>query len=153
MTLTTSTTHGTSTITATLNTETLRVSLDVDGIDAGSGKWRNGITDTSAQLVRDNDDATDEVYAALDVGFRAQLAVMRLTTLKAEHPTLDSLLASMRSGALSERDADWSDLPSYGGATPENTLGIWSWDETRLLVGECSTDLWLISRVTGLPVV
>jgi hypothetical protein len=74
MTLTTSTTHGNLTITATLNTETLRVSLDVDGIDAGSGKWSNGITDTSAQLVRDNDDATDEVYAALDAGLRAQLA-------------------------------------------------------------------------------
>lgn len=74
MTLTTSTTHGTSTITATLDTETRRVLLDVDGIDAGSGKWRGGITDTSAQLVRDDDDATDEVYAALDAGLRAQLA-------------------------------------------------------------------------------
>jgi hypothetical protein len=74
MTLTTSTTHADLTITASLDTETLRVSLDVDGIDAGSGKWLNGITDTSAQLVRDNDDATDEVYAALDAGLRAQLA-------------------------------------------------------------------------------
>lgn len=76
MTLTTSTTHGTSTITATLNTETLRVSLNVDGIDAGSARWRNGITDTAAQLVRDNDDATDEVYAALDAGIRAQIAAL-----------------------------------------------------------------------------
>jgi hypothetical protein len=74
MTLTTSTTHGTSTITASLDTETLRVSLDVDGIDAGSGRWLNGITDTSALLVRNNDDATDEVYRALDAGLRAQLA-------------------------------------------------------------------------------
>ena len=75
MTLTTSTTYGDLTITATLNTETLRVSLDVDGIDAGSGYWVCGaISDCGAQLVRDNDDATDEVYAALDAGLRAHLA-------------------------------------------------------------------------------
>jgi hypothetical protein len=80
MTLTTSTTHGTSTITATLNTETLRVSLDVDGIWAGDGKWndsakRHGsIVDCGAILVRDDQDATDEVYRALDAGLREQLA-------------------------------------------------------------------------------
>ena len=71
---------------------------------------------------------------------------MTSTNLKAQYPTLDSLLASMRSGALSQRDADWSDLPSYGGATPENTLGIWSWDETRLLVGQCASDLEIRDR-------
>jgi hypothetical protein len=74
MTLTTSTTHADLTITASLDTETLRVSLDVDGIDAGSGRWHHGITDTSAQLVRDNADATSAVYDALDAGLRAQLA-------------------------------------------------------------------------------
>jgi len=68
------------------------------------------------------------------------------STLKAQHLTLDSLLASMRSGALSGCDADWSDLPNYGGTTPENTVGVWSWDETRLLVGECSDDLVLLNR-------
>lgn len=156
MTLTTSTTHADLTITARLDTETLRVSYDVDGIWAGDGKWtdrRGGsATDCGALLVRDNDDATDAVYSALDAGLRAQLAVMQIATLKAEYLTLDSLLASMRSGALSGCDADWTNLPSYGGATPENTLGIWSWDETRLLVGECSTDLWMINRANGLPV-
>jgi hypothetical protein len=74
MTLTTSTIHADLTITASLDTETLRVSLDVDGIDAGSGRWHHGITDTSAQLVRDNADATSAVYDALDAGLRAQLA-------------------------------------------------------------------------------
>ena len=146
MTLTTSTTHADLTITASLNTETLRVSLDVDGIDAGNGRWHNGITDTSAQLVRDNDDATDEVYAALDAGLRAQLAAQPANVqVKAKHPTLDSLLASMRSGALSGRNTDWSDLPNYGGA-PVDALGVWSWDETRLLVGECSSDVTIVDR-------
>ncbi|MFM2151617.1 MAG: hypothetical protein RL199_52 [Pseudomonadota bacterium] len=78
MTLTTSTTHADLTITATLNTETRKVSYDVDGIWAGDGKWTNlrgGSTiDCGALLVRDNDDATDEVYDALDAGLRAQLA-------------------------------------------------------------------------------
>lgn len=75
MTLTTSTTHADLTITASLDTETLRVSLDVDGIDAGSGRWVCGaISDCGALLVRDDDDATDAVYSALDAGLRAQLA-------------------------------------------------------------------------------
>ena len=144
MTLTTSTTHADLTITATLNTETLRVSLDVDGIDAGSGRWVCGaISDCGAQLAGDDIDATEAVYSALDAGLRAQLAAQ---PLKVQHPTLDSLLASMRSGALSGCDADWTDLPNYGGLTPENTVGVWSWDETRLLVGECSDDLVLMSR-------
>ena len=78
MTLTTSTTHADLTITASLDTETLRVSYDVDGIWAGDGKWtdrRGGsATDCGALLVRDDDDATDAVYSALDAGLRAQLA-------------------------------------------------------------------------------
>jgi hypothetical protein len=78
MTLTTSTTHGTSTITASLDTETLKVSYDVDGIWAGDGKWtdrRGGsATDCGALLVLDDDDATGAVYSALDAGLRAQLA-------------------------------------------------------------------------------
>jgi hypothetical protein len=71
---------------------------------------------------------------------------MTTQNVKARYPTLDSLLASMRSGALSGCDADWTDLPNYGGTTPENTVGVWSWDETRLLVGECSDDLVLLNR-------
>ena len=105
MTLTTSTTHGTSTITVTLNTETLRVSLDVDGIDASSGKWRNGITDTSAQLVRDNDDVTDEVYAALDAGLRAQLATQPAHDDCADH-AVRSLTCRACAAHVDVRDCD-----------------------------------------------
>lgn len=80
MTLTTSTTHGTSTITARLDTETRRVSLDVDGIDAGSGRWRGGIVDTDAQLVRGDDWATANVYDALDAGLRIAAIAARSST-------------------------------------------------------------------------
>jgi hypothetical protein len=75
---------------------------------------------------------------------------MTTQNLKAQYPTLDSLLASMRSGALSGRNADWSNLPSYGGETPRDTMQVWSWDKTRLLVGECSDDVTTIYRATGL---
>lgn len=32
-------------------------------------------------------------------------------------------------------EIDWTSLPTFGGEEPANTRGIWSWDETRLLVG------------------
>lgn len=31
---------------------------------------------------------------------------------------------------------EWEDLPTFGGEEPESTIGVWSWDEDRLLVGE-----------------
>ena len=86
MTLTTSTTYADLTITAELNTKTMRVSLDVDGIWAGDGKWNDSakrggsIVDCGAILVRDDQDATDEVYRALDAGLRAQLAAQPAPT-------------------------------------------------------------------------
>ena len=77
MTLTTSTTYADLTITASLDTETLRVSLDVDGIDAGSGRWVSGaISDCGAQLAGDDIDATEAVYSALDAGLRTQIAAL-----------------------------------------------------------------------------
>jgi hypothetical protein len=42
----------------------------------------------------------------------------------------------------------WScDLPTYGGEEPVDTLGVWSWDKTRLLVGACSDDLEIVPRL------
>lgn len=40
----------------------------------------------------------------------------------------------------------WEELPTFGGAEPRNTVGVWSWDETRLLVGEGRDDLRIIDR-------
>ena len=33
---------------------------------------------------------------------------------------------------------DVTSLPTFGGEEPRDTMGIWSWDETHLLVGEGS---------------
>lgn len=46
-------------------------------------------------------------------------------------------------------EADWTSLPSFGGAEPSSTEGVWSWDETRLLVGTCTADLEIIERVAA----
>lgn len=44
---------------------------------------------------------------------------------------------------------DWTDLPTFGGAAPAATAGVWSWDATRLLVGTCAADLALVPRARG----
>lgn len=60
-------------------------------------------------------------------------------------PTLDALLTLLRSGdGLSERDM--TSLPTYGGAEPASTSGVWSWDATRLLVGTCADDFRIVDR-------
>lgn len=47
-------------------------------------------------------------------------------------------------------DIDWTDLPTFGGVEPASTDGVWSWDETHLLVGECASELRIIPRWYGL---
>ncbi len=41
----------------------------------------------------------------------------------------------------------WDSLPTFGGTEPTDTECIWSWDETHLIIGSCSQDLQLVSRV------
>ena len=61
---------------------------------------------------------------------------------------LDDLLSVLKlDGYL---DADMDDLPTFGGVAPENTLAIWSWDETRLLVGTCGDDFEIVNRFESL---
>ena len=55
---------------------------------------------------------------------------------------LDDLLAVVQDHAPDELD----DLPTFGGVEPEDTSEIWSWDETRLLVGTCCADLEIVNR-------
>ncbi|WP_026332133.1 hypothetical protein [Thioalkalivibrio sp. ALE16] len=61
-------------------------------------------------------------------------------------PSLDSLVEALseRFDSTSERfqERGLVDLPNYGGDEPEDTQGIWSWDETRLLIGEGGPDEW-----------
>lgn len=41
---------------------------------------------------------------------------------------------------------DFSDLPTFGGPHPEDTLGVWSWDRASLLVGTCAADFTIVPR-------
>lgn len=68
-------------------------------------------------------------------------------------PDLDTLLYILNDRPDEPRSADWyralglttkhgalemSSLPTFGGAEPADTSGVWSYDETRLLVGDCA---------------
>jgi hypothetical protein len=66
------------------------------------------------------------------------------TPKNSEAENLDDLLAQIKSDALD--DLDYSSLPTFGGDEPFDTRGIWSWDETRLLVGTCTDDMKIIDR-------
>jgi len=37
-------------------------------------------------------------------------------------------------------------LPNFGGEEPSDTSGVWSWNETHLLVGDGYADLGIVSR-------
>ena len=57
--------------------------------------------------------------------------------------------------SLAEIDHPWAEidnlcdltqLPAYGGAEPEDTSGVWSWDAHFLLAGSCVSDLRVVPR-------
>ena len=56
--------------------------------------------------------------------------------------TLRELLDAAQDGRVELTD----DMPSFGGEEPRCTAGVWSWDETHLLVGRCADELELVSR-------
>lgn len=43
------------------------------------------------------------------------------------------------------RDVDMTSLPTFGGTEPNSTLGVWSWDATRMIVGTGS-DYEIVER-------
>jgi hypothetical protein len=83
-----------------------------------------------------------------------------MTTIR----TLDELLAVLQAAPQDHNDGaqveyarthglpvahgviDFGSLPSFGGAEPADTFGVWSWDETRLLIGSCSDDFRIVAR-------
>ena len=81
---------------------------------------------------------------------------MATSDLRRRSPSLDDLLRLLRGACghgeacdcgrplLSERDL--TRLPTYGGAEPRTTSGVWSWDAGRLLVGTCAEDYRIVPR-------
>lgn len=66
--------------------------------------------------------------------------------------TLEQLRDAMVSGEIWDGapmkfgELDWTSLPTFGGDEPRNTFGIWSWDATRVLVGEDARYLRIVDR-------
>lgn len=61
------------------------------------------------------------------------------------HTCLDAGLPRARR----QSGCDWTDLPTFGGEAPRDTAGIWSWDATRLLVGDDARSLGIVERHEG----
>jgi hypothetical protein len=57
--------------------------------------------------------------------------------------SLDELFDLMKND---QNVGDWDSLETFGGEEPEDTLEIWSWDETRLIIGSCPNDIKIVSR-------
>lgn len=67
--------------------------------------------------------------------------------------TLEQLQDYLREGVvwdgapLQHGEIDMTSLPTFGGPEPADTQGVWSYDETRLLVGACPSDVMLEWRM------
>jgi hypothetical protein len=57
---------------------------------------------------------------------------------------LQNLLNQMK--ADDEGLGDWSSLETFGGDEPALTSGVWSWDETHMIVGSCAEDVKIVPR-------
>lgn len=55
---------------------------------------------------------------------------------------LEKLLERIRNKEFDEKAM--CDLPTFGGSEPEDTMGVWSWDETHMIVGE--SDFEIVKR-------
>ena len=72
----------------------------------------------------------------------AELLPMEPETGPAHFDDLDALFEAVKDG----RQELHEDLPNFGGPTPDDTMGVWSWDETRLLVATCGDDAEVVNR-------
>lgn len=51
---------------------------------------------------------------------------------------------------VTDQDGSWSvEMPTFDGDEPDDTSAVWSWDDSRLLVGTHADDLEIVDRETG----
>jgi len=68
-----------------------------------------------------------------------------LIWLEVEAPaSLNELFSRMR--ARDPSLGDWTSLPTFGGDEPDVTACVWSWDQTRMIVGTCPDDIQIVER-------
>ena len=61
-----------------------------------------------------------------------------------EAESLDELLSAITAHANAKDDLSF--LPTYGGVAPESTMYVWSWDTSRVLIGESIDDFEILAR-------
>lgn len=132
------------------------------GLEENPGVWGNGggvilrrvcrhcgtyrVTDTWAQDPETGEQGLTSVsYEEADDDSLAWVRATEAPRRLAACDDLDDLQELLQDRDYSEH-LDWTDLPTYGGEEPSDTSGVWSWDETRLLVGTCASDLRIVDR-------
>lgn len=117
-----------------------RVYWDADSDPRNPG-WVVELGDTLEQhaLIAGVDAADDDLIADADSWCRGRYEIH---IDRSNAPTLDQLFASLKDRAQELHD----DLPTFGGEAPARTDGVWSWDATRAIVGECVDDLQIVPR-------
>lgn len=83
-------------------------------------------------------------------GIREPTHDSRSKAMTTTYSNLESLYVAMRDNRPSTLD-DHGDqyrtnLPTFGGDAPDDTEGVWSWNETHLIVGTCVSDLEIVER-------
>jgi hypothetical protein len=82
-------------------------------------------------------------YVEDENGREFSVSVRALEKREEEAPaTLTELLDAVVDGRVELTD----DMPTFGGDEPDCTVGVWSWDDTHLLVGDCVSDLAMVTR-------
>ncbi|MFB1480391.1 hypothetical protein [Corallococcus sp. RDP092CA] len=61
--------------------------------------------------------------------------------------SLEDLAAVLQRWGHGLEGLPWAELPTFGGAPPRETAGVWSWDATRLLVGDRPDAVRLLPRL------
>lgn len=72
-----------------------------------------------------------------------------LYTERTEMKNLHALRDAMKSNdpRVMDKHGQWrSDLPTYGGPEPTVTAGVWSWDQSNVLIGDCASELTIERR-------
>jgi len=100
-------------------------------------------TDATFTIYYDTQDPENEGWAWR---FKGEGEGTGLVTESGEINNLRDLRDALASYGKHDIDFDVDTIPTFGGCEPADTEEVWSWDETRLLVGPCFTDLEIVPR-------
>jgi hypothetical protein len=106
-------------------------------IDAMTQDLRQAITEApNLEALLEALRALESAIADMQSIFLSRSYRLGCTTI-ADMQSCDAFVRALE-GHRVDTIVDVSSLPVFGGEEPNNTIGVWSWDEARLLVGEGS---------------